>query len=103
MVIELELAALVALQVVSEVRSRRHRRDLAKLLEAKRSAAPAAAAPAAAAPAPPTEHVEIIKRHGAGWVRVGHRHAEHPDVREALVTPGLAVRHPDGRIEGGSN
>lgn len=38
--------------------------------------------------------VELLKngRH-LGW-----RHSEHPDIEEAMLTPGLSVRYPDGEV-----
>ncbi len=32
---------------------------------------------------------------------IGARHPAHPDVEEALRTPGLALLHPNGRVEEG--
>jgi hypothetical protein len=56
---------------------------------------------AAPFPAAAHESVEILKRIGDHWFHVGHRHANHPDIKEALATPGLAVRHADGSIHEG--
>jgi hypothetical protein len=76
MIIEIELAAVLLLQVACLYRVNRHAR--ARLT-----------AEAEAQSAHGT--VRILKREGAGWVHVGHRHDEHPDIAEALRTPGLAV------------
>lgn len=48
------------------------------------------------APAVPSAPIELLKdgRH-LGW-----RHAEHPDIEEAIATPGLSVRYPDGTVVG---
>jgi hypothetical protein len=60
---------------------------------------------AIATPEPPASDpnaaVQLLKRVGAEWIHLGHRHYTHPDVREALETPGLAVRFADGRIDEG--
>lgn len=45
--------------------------------------------------------LEIVKRVGGEWVSIGRRHEGHPDVKEALDTPGLAVRHESGEIAEG--
>lgn len=45
--------------------------------------------------------VRLLKRVGSGWVHIGHRHEEHPDVAEALRTPGLAVMR-NGVIDEGN-
>lgn len=41
---------------------------------------------------------QIIKSDGT---HVGWRHATHADIDEALKTPGLAVKYPDGTIDKG--
>ena len=41
---------------------------------------------------------QITKRDGT---HVGYRPHDHPDIEEALKTPGLVVRYPDGRIDEG--
>jgi len=47
---------------------------------------------------PPVE-VELIKRVGEQWVRIGSRHPDHPDVHNvrAGLEPGVFIRgeHPD--------
>lgn len=43
--------------------------------------------------------VQILKVTGDGHSHIGYRHPAHPDVQEALNSPHLAVRWPDGRIE----
>ena len=50
----------------------------------------------------PAASHEIVKRVRDKWIHVGFRRPHHPDVQEALDTPGLAVRHSDGRIEEGN-
>lgn len=101
MILELELAALVALNAIALYRGRKPK----PVSVTQAGLAPAhftqnltaAAAPAAAQ----SEPVEIVKRVGDLWFTVGHRHAAHPDVEEALRTPGLAVRRATGAIEEG--
>lgn len=90
MLIEIELAALVALEAYALFRP-----TVATREESAPSSPVAAAAPSA------TETLAIVKRVGDRWLHVGHRHAHHADIAEALRTPGLAVRHVDGRIEEG--
>ena len=110
MIIELELGAILASNVLALAlivgRSLSDAdRELVENTPVTPAAAPAAAAPAAVTPRmalfPMLPHVEIVKRAGNAWVHVGHRHAEHADIREALKTEGLGVRHADGRIEEG--
>lgn len=48
---------------------------------------------------PVTDAVQILKVTDDGHSHIGYRHASHPDVQEALNSPLLAVRWPDGRIE----
>ena len=48
--------------------------------------------PASPGPHIPSGEVELLKMVGNAWVHHGWRHAGHPDVREAIETPGLAVR-----------
>lgn len=107
MILELELAALCVLAALPAL----------KQIRASKKA-PTAAAPLAIrpdgwedhaigpiAPAPrahDTQTHEILKRAIDGWLHVGFRHTHHPDIREALVTPGLAVRHADGSIHEGN-
>lgn len=93
MILELELGAVIALQLAARLR---------------KPAATPAAAPTAPAPVSPSGAaaesdglVEVLKKHGEAWLRIGSRHAAHPDIHEALHTPGLAVRHIDGSIEEG--
>jgi hypothetical protein len=97
MILEIELAAVLALLAVPLVK-----RAGAAAAAVAPTLAPAAAAPVAVA-APAAGDVELLKAHGDGWLSIGLRNAEHPDYHEALRTPGLAVRHADGTIvEGGS-
>lgn len=48
----------------------------------------------AADTAGPVEEVELIKRCGEQWVRIGSRHPNHPDVHNvrAGLEPGVFVR-----------
>jgi hypothetical protein len=121
MIIELELVGLLALELWRERRTRRTPAppppalvvsldpkalaqpfvdSLERLLVPEPAPEPITAT-RAAADTLTAASVEIVKRAGESWVHVGHRHATHPDLAEALRTPGLAVRHSDGRIEGG--
>lgn len=54
-------------------------------------------------PPPPQPHsVEILRVTPEGYSGTGMFRPEgHPDVSEAIGHPELAVRYPDGRIEGG--
>ncbi len=88
MIIELELGLVIALQAAALFAGR------AKTVEPLASPAPTVSA--ASAPS-----FEIVKRVGYQWLHVGHRQAAHPDVHEALRTPGLALRHLDGHVEEG--
>lgn len=45
------------------------------------------------------EGFEIVRLEGKGFVRIGSRTAGHPDIKEALDTPGLAVRKLDGTVD----
>lgn len=90
MILELELAAVVALQALG----------LRKRLLAEH-ATPRPVETPAAAPPHVADTLAIVKRQGSGWVHIGFRHPQHSDVHEALRTPGLAIVHPDGRIEEG--
>lgn len=96
MILELELGALVALQAVAVYLAWRGPAKIV-LLAHKPGEAPAVSPSAA-----PHAHLEIVKRVGDRWLFHGLRHRGHPDVAEALATPGLAVRHADGRIEEGA-
>jgi hypothetical protein len=97
MIIETELAFLIAFEAIH-------------LLRRRRKAAPAppgehaAERLAAAQPRPVQQQleIEILKKQAGGWHSIGWRHAGHPDQHEALRTPDLAIRHADGRIEEGS-
>lgn len=53
-------------------------------------------------PAGPTPLVELLRRDASGtaWCHHSWRPAGHPDISEALDTPGLAVRGQDGVQEG---
>jgi hypothetical protein len=91
MILEIELGALVALELLALVKRAPVATPAAKPAPA---AAPSASSASSAA-------VEIVKLCGARWVHVGHRAAGHPDIVEALATPGLALVHADGtRVEG---
>jgi hypothetical protein len=46
------------------------------------------------------EQVELLRRHGDAWVTHSWRPQGHPDIQEALDTPGLAVRR-GGVVEEG--
>jgi len=52
-----------------------------------------------AVPVDPTGRVEILRTNGE---RVGIRTPGHPDIDEALRTPGLAVRWPSGDLDLGN-
>lgn len=43
----------------------------------------------------------VVKRVDNTWLRWGDRPAGHPDLTEALATPGLAVLTPEGVLEEG--
>jgi hypothetical protein len=125
MILELELAALLALEAYARAREIRERRRFRWLnppatprpnATPKPSAAqnftPGTAPAATSAPALSADlarlraegvHVvEVIKRDAAGaWQHVGYRHGAHPDVREALATKGLALRDAHGAIREG--
>jgi hypothetical protein len=68
---------------------------------AQAAAEPANAPGAAKTPVAPADHVAILKRAAGTFHLIGHRPHGHADIHEALATPGLAVQHPDGRIEEG--
>lgn len=59
----------------------------------------AAGTPDLAAEALEQAEVELIKRVGEAWVRIGSRHPDHPDVLNvrAGLEPGVFIRgeHPD--------
>jgi hypothetical protein len=110
MILEIEIAALLALEAKRYIDARKERKSFAWLNapETPVTPAPEAAAPAAepaveyvSGPKPPAQQVEIIKRENGRWVHVGYRHHEHADVTEALRTPGLALRRHDGAINEG--
>jgi len=109
MILELELAALVGLEVSRLVREGRERRRFRWLQAPARPAAvlknentTPTPTPAAAEAPPASGTVEILKRgHAGSWQHVGFRHHSHPDVREALATKGLALRRADGSIREG--
>ena len=92
MIIEIELAVLLALELARLLAERTAFYGLPEADEEPSSPAPHAE---------PASTLQIVKRVGAAWVHAGHRHADHSDVAEALSTPGLAVRHADGSLEEG--
>jgi hypothetical protein len=75
------------------------RRTIAASNDADRQATPPerAISPAGAEPEP--VEVELIKRAGDEWVRIGSRRPDHPDVHNvrAGLEPGVFIRgeHPD--------
>lgn len=49
----------------------------------------------------PTEsekEILVRKNPSSPWSILGHRHALHPDIQEAIDTPNLAIRNPDGSV-----
>jgi hypothetical protein len=96
MIIELELGVVIALQMATLVKRKVESGSQPFTENASKTTAPDST------PTYPAEHIEIVKKRGDDWVHVGHRPITHPDIHEAIETPGLALRHSDGRIEEGT-
>jgi hypothetical protein len=96
MILELELGAVLAVQTVALAM---HIRKPGQVTTRVTDSVTHPVTPTAASHS--EGHVEIVKRSGDRWLAIGHRHADHADVHEALATPGLAIRHSDGSVEEG--
>ena len=99
MLIEIELAALIALQAAALFRREKAKPEPPTPAPAKEAAA--VVLPVVMQRPHLVDELQVLKRVDGDWRHIGYRHSEHPDIAEALATPGLAVRHADGRIEVG--
>jgi hypothetical protein len=113
MIIEIEIGVLIALNAAAILAPRKPRLELPAVFHdavatagsqpftenASKTTAPTL--PRSAYSSDGFHPLEIVKMTGDKLLHIGFRHDGHPDINAARNTPGLAIRHADGRIERG--